>query len=100
MSTTQQSTETARETSAAATAPMKFEVTTLPVADVDRAKAFYEKLGWRLDIDLQAQPGHARGAVDPFRLAGVDPVRTAHDDDEAGHVGRPVSRRRGHRVRL
>jgi hypothetical protein len=30
---------------------MKFEVTTVPVADVDRAKAFCEKLGWRLDID-------------------------------------------------
>jgi hypothetical protein len=26
-------------------APMKFEVTTLPVADVDRAKAFYQGLG-------------------------------------------------------
>jgi len=27
-------------------------VTTLPVADVDRAKAFYPRLGWRLDIDF------------------------------------------------
>ena len=24
----------------------------LPVADVDRTKAFYEMLGWRLDADL------------------------------------------------
>jgi catechol 2,3-dioxygenase-like lactoylglutathione lyase family enzyme len=31
---------------------MNLEVITLPVADVDRAKAFYESLGWRLDIDL------------------------------------------------
>jgi catechol 2,3-dioxygenase-like lactoylglutathione lyase family enzyme len=31
---------------------MNLEVVTLPVADVDRAKAFYESLGWRLDIDL------------------------------------------------
>jgi catechol 2,3-dioxygenase-like lactoylglutathione lyase family enzyme len=31
---------------------VKFEVTTLPVADVDRAKAFYLGLGWRLDIDF------------------------------------------------
>jgi catechol 2,3-dioxygenase-like lactoylglutathione lyase family enzyme len=38
---------------ATATAPAKFEVTTLPVADVDRAKAFYQRLGWRLDIDFQ-----------------------------------------------
>ncbi len=29
----------------------KSEVKTLPVSDVDRAKAFYEKLGWRLDVD-------------------------------------------------
>ena len=31
--------------------PMRFEVTVLPVADVDRAKAFYQGLGWRLDAD-------------------------------------------------
>jgi catechol 2,3-dioxygenase-like lactoylglutathione lyase family enzyme len=34
----------------------RFEVTTLPVADVDRAKAFYERLGWRLDIDFNPTP--------------------------------------------
>ncbi len=39
--------------SAAGTPPvdpgeMKLEVVVLPVSDVDRAKAFYEKLGWRL----------------------------------------------------
>jgi predicted enzyme related to lactoylglutathione lyase len=31
---------------------MRLEVVTLPVSDVDRAKAFYESLGWRFDIDL------------------------------------------------
>ena len=31
---------------------MKLEVVVLGVSDVDRAKAFYEKLGWRLDIDI------------------------------------------------
>jgi len=30
---------------------MKLEVVFVPVSDVDRAKAFYEKVGWRLDID-------------------------------------------------
>src|SRR5690242_1008973 len=30
---------------------MKLEVVVVPVSDVDRAKAFYEKLGFRLDID-------------------------------------------------
>jgi catechol 2,3-dioxygenase-like lactoylglutathione lyase family enzyme len=32
--------------------PMRYEVTVLPVADVDRAKAFYQRLGWRLDADF------------------------------------------------
>jgi len=31
---------------------MKLEVVLIPVSDVDRAKAFYEKLGWRLDADF------------------------------------------------
>lgn len=31
---------------------MKLEVIILPVSDVDRAKAFYEKLGFRMDIDV------------------------------------------------
>jgi len=30
---------------------MKLEVLVIPVSDIDRAKAFYEKLGFRLDID-------------------------------------------------
>ena len=30
--------------------------TTLPVADVDRAKDFYQRLGWRLDIDFKPTP--------------------------------------------
>ena len=35
----------------------RLEVITLPVSDVDRAKAFYEGLGWRLDIDFEPGPG-------------------------------------------
>jgi catechol 2,3-dioxygenase-like lactoylglutathione lyase family enzyme len=31
---------------------MKLEVVIVPVSDVDRAKAFYEKMGFRLDIDI------------------------------------------------
>jgi catechol 2,3-dioxygenase-like lactoylglutathione lyase family enzyme len=31
---------------------MKLEVLLIPVSDVDRAKRFYEKLGFRLDIDI------------------------------------------------
>lgn len=57
MSTTQlEGTTSATEASEVSTVPMRFEVTTLPVADVDRAKAFYERLGWRLDIDFKPTP--------------------------------------------
>jgi len=38
---------------------MKLEVVLLEVSDFDRAKAFYEKLGWRLDADIAA--GEFRG---------------------------------------
>ena len=31
---------------------MKLEVVIVPVSDVDRTKAFYKKLGFRLDIDI------------------------------------------------
>ena len=55
MSTTQPDTTTATQDEAAAVT-MTFEVTTLPVADVDRAKAFYQQLGWRLDIDFHPTP--------------------------------------------
>src|SRR5271154_6958544 len=33
---------------------MKLEVVVIPVSDVDRAKDFYAKLGWRLDADFAA----------------------------------------------
>src|SRR3954453_5189871 len=41
----------------AAQAGMKFEVVVIPVADVDRSKAFYTKLGWRLDADFPFDNG-------------------------------------------
>ena len=53
MSSTQQSTGLPPEPTGGTGFPMAFEVTALPVADVDRAKAFYERLGWRLDIDFR-----------------------------------------------
>jgi catechol 2,3-dioxygenase-like lactoylglutathione lyase family enzyme len=38
----------------AGTVDMKLEVVIIPVSDVDRAKEFYTKLGWRLDADFTA----------------------------------------------
>jgi catechol 2,3-dioxygenase-like lactoylglutathione lyase family enzyme len=43
--------------SAAATVDMKLEVVVVPVSDVDRAKQFYTKLGWKLDVDLAKDDG-------------------------------------------
>ncbi len=34
--------------------PFKLEIVVIPVSDVDRAKDFYAKLGWRLDADFAA----------------------------------------------
>lgn len=45
-------TENAVETRAARPVDLKLEVVVIPVSDVDRAKAFYANLGWRLDADF------------------------------------------------
>jgi catechol 2,3-dioxygenase-like lactoylglutathione lyase family enzyme len=37
---------------------MRLEVVVVPVSDVDRAKRFYEALGWRLDADLAVDEGY------------------------------------------
>jgi catechol 2,3-dioxygenase-like lactoylglutathione lyase family enzyme len=36
---------------------LKLEVIVIPVSDVDRAKAFYANLGWRLDADFASGDG-------------------------------------------
>ena len=61
---------------------MNLEVVTLPVSDVDRAKAFYERLGWRFDIDLkvgdvrtvQFTPPHSECSIQ-FGSGGATPGR-------------------------
>jgi catechol 2,3-dioxygenase-like lactoylglutathione lyase family enzyme len=81
---------------------MKLEVVVLGVSDVDRAKAFYENLGWRLDADfdsgdgfrvLQLTPHNSEasiifgkgvtsakpGSADSLTLA-VDDINAARDD--------------------
>ena len=84
------------------TIDMRLEVVTLPVSDVDRAKSFYESLGWRLDVDLdggdafravQMTPPHSQcsihfgkglttaepGSLDRLFLA-VEDIDAARDD--------------------
>jgi catechol 2,3-dioxygenase-like lactoylglutathione lyase family enzyme len=54
MSGTQMSKESATPIPTAAPVDLKLEVVVIPVSDVDRAKHFYESLGWRLDADFAA----------------------------------------------
>jgi catechol 2,3-dioxygenase-like lactoylglutathione lyase family enzyme len=54
MSSIQVSDERTAQRSARAAVDLKLEVIVLPVSDVDRAKRFYEGLGWRLDIDFSS----------------------------------------------
>jgi catechol 2,3-dioxygenase-like lactoylglutathione lyase family enzyme len=93
-----------------ASVDLKLEAVVIPVSDVDRAKEFYARLGWRLDADISggdlrivqftppgsgcsiqfgtgltsAAPGSALGL-----LVGSD-IEAAHDDLAAGGVDAPV----------
>ena len=51
MSRVNASSETSTADSEVGAADMKLEVVVVPVSDVDRAKGFYQTLGWRLDAD-------------------------------------------------
>jgi catechol 2,3-dioxygenase-like lactoylglutathione lyase family enzyme len=46
-----------RDAAEVATTDLKLEVVVIPVADVDRAKQFYGRLGWRLDADFSFDNG-------------------------------------------
>ena len=51
MSEKEKSSSTGSGTPTPGTVDTKLEVVVIPVSDVDQAKAFYESLGWRLDVD-------------------------------------------------
>lgn len=57
MSTTEVSGSDARGTARDAQVDLKLEVVVIPVSDVDRAKDFYRRLGWRLDADFPFDNG-------------------------------------------
>jgi catechol 2,3-dioxygenase-like lactoylglutathione lyase family enzyme len=57
--------ENATHSRTAATTDLKLEVVVIPVSDVDRAKRFYESLGWRLDADF--------ASGDDWRLVQMTP---------------------------
>jgi catechol 2,3-dioxygenase-like lactoylglutathione lyase family enzyme len=90
------------------TVDMKLEVVTVPVSDVDRAKSFYESLGWRLDIDLvisddvrnvQFTPPHSECSIHvgkgltPMEPGSLDRLILAVEDVDAARdelIGRGV----------
>jgi catechol 2,3-dioxygenase-like lactoylglutathione lyase family enzyme len=65
MSSVEMSSESAAGTPPVQAGEMKLEVVVLPVSDVDRAKEFYERIGWRLDADI--------AAGEDFRLVQITP---------------------------
>jgi catechol 2,3-dioxygenase-like lactoylglutathione lyase family enzyme len=65
MSTNQERGAGATAIARTANVDMKLEVVVIPVSDVDRAKEFYSRLGWRLDAD--------RAAGNNFRLVQFTP---------------------------
>jgi catechol 2,3-dioxygenase-like lactoylglutathione lyase family enzyme len=58
MSSPQLASDAATKSSEPPAVALRFEVTVLPVADVDRAKAFYQGLGWRQDADVTVEEGY------------------------------------------
>ena len=59
---------TSMDTPGTGTTDMKLEVVTVPVSDVDRAKRFYQSLGWRLDADI--------AVGDAFRVVQLTPPQS------------------------
>jgi catechol 2,3-dioxygenase-like lactoylglutathione lyase family enzyme len=53
-----------KDATSVAKVDMKFEIVVIPVTDVDRAKEFYGRLGWRLDADF---------GTDKFRVIQFTP---------------------------
>jgi len=62
------SSDASKEMPEVGTVDVKLEVVTLPVSDIDRAKRFYQSLGWRLDADIVAG--------DAFRVVQVTPTHS------------------------
>lgn len=62
----------------------RIEAITVPVGDVDRAKAFYEQAGWNLDVDTEAAPGSASCSSRPWGRAAPITFGTGMPQSEPG----------------
>ena len=65
MSSTQVSSSAATAATPVASCMMRIEVVVLPVADFDRAKRFYQGLGWRLDADISVGDDYSAAQLTP-----------------------------------
>jgi catechol 2,3-dioxygenase-like lactoylglutathione lyase family enzyme len=69
---------------------MKLEVVVVPVSDVDRAKSFYEGLGWRLDADLTTGEGIRVVQLTPPGSECSIHLQQGSHDDRAGLSSGPM----------
>ncbi|MFS8110303.1 VOC family protein [Rhizobium jaguaris] len=92
MSNSQVQSTTASESSTTPAVALKLEVAVLPVADVDRAKRFYESLGWRLDADFDRSDGSRAVQFTPpgspcsIHLGSTSSLYLVVSDIEATHA--------------
>ena len=70
---------------------MRLEVVVLAVSDVDRAKAFYEGLGWRLDADLAVDDGYRVVQLTPPGSGLLDHLRHRTHLGRARLAGGPAA---------
>ena len=84
---------------------LKLEVVVIPVSDVDRAKEFYGRLGWRLDADFRFDNGFrvvqftppGSGCLIQFGTnVNLGPLPARHRASARG--GRPRRARKTHRA--
>jgi catechol 2,3-dioxygenase-like lactoylglutathione lyase family enzyme len=79
MSSTQVSDEHAIAAPAVEASDMKLEVVVIPVSDIDRAKRFYEGLGWRLDADIVGGDGRVVQLTPPGSACSIHLRQRSHD---------------------
>ena len=88
MSSTDMAGAAATATFEPGTIDMGLEVVTIPVSDVDRAKHFYQSLGWRLDIDFTRGPGVRSVQITPTHSQCSIQFGTAVTTAEHGSLDR------------
>jgi catechol 2,3-dioxygenase-like lactoylglutathione lyase family enzyme len=107
MNSVEVSSETATGSPPVKAGEMRLGVVVVPVSDVDRAKRFYESLGWRLDADLPVDDGYRVVRLTPpgsgcsiVFIRGIDVSEPFHDVTgifhHAGSEGRVSGPAPGH----